>query len=134
MNKSKQSVLKNKLLAQRAELVGDLEKTIKSSNDEEYTGLVSDVTDDAARASSRQLLLNLGEQERKSLKLIEDALERMENGTYGTCSQCEQLIPDARLNIVPFAQHCVQCLEHQENREKTQALLNSFEEDSTPMA
>ncbi len=134
MNKSKQSELKNKLLAQRAELVGDLEKTIKSSNDEEYTGLVSDVTDDAARASSRQLLLNLGEQERKSLKLIEDALERMEDGTYGTCSQCEQLIPDARLKIVPFAQYCVQCLEHQENREKTQALLNSFEEDSPPMA
>jgi len=134
MNKSKRSELKKMLLAQRAELTGDLEKTIKSSNDDEYTGLVSDVADDAARSSSRQLLLNLGEQERKRLKLIEDALERMEDGTYGTCSECEQSIPDARLNIVPFAQYCVQCLEQQENQEKAQTLLNSFEEDDIPKA
>ena len=40
---------------------------------------------------------------------IDAALERMENGTYGSCSECQQVIPYGRLLVMPEATHCVGC-------------------------
>ena len=102
--------MKSKLLEIRTRLLGGIEKTIKTSQDEEFTQLVPDTTDDASRSFSRQMLLNLGEQDRERLIQVEEALYQMENGGYGTCKLCERPIPEARLTIVPFAQHCVSCL------------------------
>jgi len=47
----------------------------------------------------------------KTLKLIEEALTRINEGTYGTCEDCGCVIPKARLNVLPFAASCVQCVE-----------------------
>ena len=43
------------------------------------------------------------------LEMIEGALERIENGTYGTCAECESRIPKMRLNVVPYTSHCIKC-------------------------
>jgi len=90
--------------------LGGIEKTIKTSQDEEYTQLIPDIADEASRSFSRQMLLNLGEQDRERLIQVEEALYQIENGGYGTCKLCEAPIPEARLKVVPFAQHCVACL------------------------
>jgi DnaK suppressor protein len=42
----------------------------------------------------------------------------MENGGYGICKLCEKSIPEARLKVVPFAQHCVACLNAIEQDQK----------------
>jgi DnaK suppressor protein len=55
-------------------------------------------------------MLSLGEQELKRLQLVEGALEKMDQGQYGHCSECENPIPVARLEVVPFTEHCVECL------------------------
>ena len=72
--------MKSKLLDIRSRLLGGIEKTIKTSQDEEFTQLVPDTTDDASRSFSRQMLLNLGEQDRERLIQVEEALYQMENG------------------------------------------------------
>lgn len=46
---------------------------------------------------------------RDIIALIEGALERMDNGTYGTCVACEQPIPLARLELRPYGTTCVPC-------------------------
>lgn len=45
---------------------------------------------------------------------VEGALERLEHGTFGRCEKCEQPIPRARLDIMPYARYCVDCAEEQE--------------------
>lgn len=102
--------MKSKLQDIRSELLGGIEKTMKTSKDEEYTQLIPDTTDDASRSFSRQMLLNLGEQDREQLIQVEEALYQIENGGYGICKLCEKQIPEARLKVVPYAQYCVSCL------------------------
>ena len=46
-----------------------------------------------------------------TLDLIEEALVRIKEGTYGTCEDCGKLIPKVRLNVLPYTATCVQCVE-----------------------
>lgn len=109
MDKKKASHYQTKLEEIRASLVGDVARNLKS-NKEEFSDIVADVNDDATRTYNRQLMLNLGEQDWEKLKLVEEAIETIKRGGYGICQKCEKSIPEARLNIVPFAKYCVECL------------------------
>lgn len=109
MDKKKASHYQTKLEEIRASLVGDVARNLKS-NKEEFSDIVADVNDDATRTYNRQLMLNLGEQDWEKLKLVEEAIETIKRGDYGICQKCEKSIPEARLNIVPFAKYCVECL------------------------
>ena len=119
MNPKKTLLYKERLEALRASLIGDVEKTRQSSQGDEFKELVPDVTDDAARSYTKQLILNLGEQGREQLIQVDEALEKIEKGEYGSCERCEKRIPEARLKLVPFTQYCVTCLNEieQENAE-----------------
>ncbi len=46
---------------------------------------------------------------RQSLKEIDEAFARIENGTYGTCLGCAKTIPPERLEILPYSRFCVAC-------------------------
>ena len=109
MDKKKAGHFQAKLEEIRSSLVGDVARNLKSSK-EEFTDVVADVNDDATRTYNRQMMLNLGEQDWDKLRLVEDALESIKQGNYGSCQKCETTIPEARLNIVPFAKYCVECL------------------------
>ena len=64
------------------------------------------------RSSERQgdeVLEALGHVELAELKRIDAALERIEDGTYGTCLKCDEPISDARLEAVPDAALCKNC-------------------------
>jgi DnaK suppressor protein len=93
----------------RKTLLGDVEKNFKNSQSEPAEP-VADITDDAARIYSSQLLTNLGEQGWEKLKQVDEALDKIKDGTYGICSTCDQPIPEARLDVLPFAKFCVECL------------------------
>ena len=45
-------------------------------------------------------------------------MKKIKNGIYGICSECEGPIPEGRLELVPFTEHCVNCLETLENNKK----------------
>ena len=57
----------------------------------------------------QEFTLSLMESDSDTLSQIEDALIRIENGTYGVCEECEKGIPKARLNAIPYAIKCVKC-------------------------
>ncbi|MCA1595390.1 MAG: TraR/DksA C4-type zinc finger protein [Chloroflexi bacterium] len=46
---------------------------------------------------------------RELLERVEDALRKIENGTYGICSNCDKPIPERRLEVLPSAVYCVPC-------------------------
>jgi DnaK suppressor protein len=50
------------------------------------------------------------------LELIEDALERIEDGTYGSCTECGARIPKTRLNAIPYTPHCIKCADQSKQR------------------
>jgi len=108
----------SKLKEIRKTLLGDVEKNFKISQTES-TEPVADITDAAARTYSNQLITNLGEQDWEKLKQVDEALEKIKDGNYGICSTCDQPIPEARLDVVPFAKFCVGCLSKIENETQT---------------
>ena len=91
----------------RAEIVGEVEKTSGKENEAEH---MADISDDAARSYNRKLQGDLEKQEWNKLKQVEAALEKVAQDKYGTCEQCEAEIPEARLEIMPYAEFCTQCL------------------------
>lgn len=106
----------------RKDLVGEVEKNRETSKNG-MNEQVSDISDDAAQSYSRQLIMDLGEQERGKLKLVDEAIQKIKEGNYGICQQCEKNIPEARLKVIPFAIYCVECLSEIE-KENQQEKMN----------
>jgi RNA polymerase-binding protein DksA len=57
----------------------------------------------------RDFQLGLIENEDEILQNVQEALNRLDAGTFGTCESCEALIPERRLQVVPYARFCVKC-------------------------
>ena len=107
MKKNKLKQLQVLLQNIRAEIVGEVEKTSGKENEAEH---MADISDDAARSYDRKLQGDLEKQEWNKLNQVEVALEKVAQDKYGTCEQCEAEIPEARLEIMPYAEFCTQCL------------------------
>ena len=57
----------------------------------------------------QELQLGLIENEEEILREIQDAVERVDAGTFGVCENCQKEIPARRLEVLPYARHCVSC-------------------------
>lgn len=68
-----------------------------------------DISDVSATAYSRDVLLNLGENQRQKIRDIDAALERIANGEYGVCVRCEEEISPQRMRVRPFSRYCIEC-------------------------
>jgi RNA polymerase-binding transcription factor len=74
-----------------------------------------DEGDEAARNLLEHLSFDAVERERKLLKEIDAALERIKDGSYGTCERCGKEITLRRLRAVPWARFCLICAEFEEH-------------------
>ncbi|MBI5184097.1 MAG: TraR/DksA family transcriptional regulator [Nitrospinae bacterium] len=100
--------IKKKLIKRRGEL---LDK-ISSSKEKERNISEVDRGDDIDRATTsenREMVFIMGSREREELKNIEEALRRIDSGTYGICNECEKKISKKRLEILPFTHYCRDC-------------------------
>jgi len=68
-----------------------------------------DISDVSANAYTRDVLLNLGENQRQKIRDIDAALERIANGEYGVCMRCEEEISPQRMKVRPFSRYCIDC-------------------------
>ena len=75
---------------------------------------IQDLADKAASAYSKELNFSLSDAERQLLMLIEEAFNRMKNGTYAVCTNCSATIGEKRLQAVPWTPFCIDCQELQE--------------------
>ena len=115
MEKKKVKYFQSVLQEIGIEIVGGVEKLQNNGKNDEAEHM-PDISDDAARAYDRKLQGDLEEQEWNKLKQVEAALEKVENGEYGICDQCEKKIPEARLKIIPYTEFCTQCLSEIEKK------------------
>jgi DnaK suppressor protein len=99
---------KRKLLEMRRDLLGQVERKKLYSKEVGEDG-IPDSGDVAAYSYSKEVLMGLGENERTKLRLVEEALAKIDEGTYGACERCEEPIPVKRLELLPFTRYCVQC-------------------------
>lgn len=75
---------------------------------------IQDLADKAASAYSKELNFSLSDSERSLLMQIEEALNRIADGTFGVCTNCGATIGDKRLQAVPWTPFCIDCQELQE--------------------
>ena len=101
------------LLSKRKELVDSYRRDMAAGNEQPDDG-IQDLADKAASAYSKELSFSLSDGERETLKLVEDALRRMDAGTYGQCVNCGQSINEKRLKAVPWTRYCIDCQELEE--------------------
>jgi DnaK suppressor protein len=106
---------KKDLLMLREELlkgIGENLKTARSAPERE----VGDFYDDVDLEKDKQMSHMMGERERAKLNDIDDAIEKIQDGSYGTCEECGEEINKKRLKIIPFARYCVRCQADVERR------------------
>ena len=102
------------LLTERARVEAALEN-LRNENPgsvEEETGEeTSDqhLADTATAMHDRELDYGLTENEEELLQSIDDALQRIEDGTYGVCSNCGKPIGEERLEALPWTNLCIDC-------------------------
>jgi RNA polymerase-binding transcription factor len=91
---------------------------------------------DAEEQSMEDFVLGMDfalmEMESATLKKIDEALRRLEEGTYGVCEECGEKINEARLKALPFASTCVQCQERREEVQVERAQPRSVYEEEPP--
>ena len=87
-----------------------------------------DTYDLASEERDREINFILSDREREKLQSIEEALERIEEGSYGICDSCEAEIAPGRLEAMPFTRLCVNC---QAEREKEAKMSRKFDDERT---
>ncbi|MGO9611664.1 MAG: RNA polymerase-binding protein DksA [Dissulfurispiraceae bacterium] len=107
--------IRKKLLRQKEELLTGA-GVIKNSLPEETA--FPELGDQASAEINRNFALRLRERERKLLKKIEAAIEKIDNGSYGICETCGQAIGLKRLEARPVTTMCIDCKTEQEAEEK----------------
>ena len=64
--------------------------------------------------------VRLMESEREKIKLLNDAMRKIADGSYGLCEMCGENIQEARLELLPYATLCVTCMEKMEDKKRRQ--------------
>jgi len=108
------------LLRRRGELAGTVlrlgEEALPQPRGKngDLSALPSHIADQGTENFEQEFALGILESESSTLEEIDQALERIREGTFGICEICEKLIPKARLRARPQASLCVECKQREE--------------------
>ena len=120
MSKADVKPFKEMLLALRARLLGDVSTLADgalsagnaAASGSGVSNHMADMGTDTYEQDNTILLMN---NEGETLTQIEGALERIENGVYGSCVGCSGRIPKMRLKVMPYTPYCVKCQSERES-------------------
>ncbi len=116
MDPTKIEFFKNILLDEIRVLREEAGKTVSEMTSD--TTNFPDPNDRATQESDRNFELRIRDRERRLINKIKEALERLEDGTFGICEVCEEEISEARLKARPVTTLCIDCKIEQEQKEK----------------
>lgn len=116
MDLEKREYFRNVLLEEMESLLEEAGKTVSEMTSD--TTNFPDPNDRATQESDRTFELRIRDRERKLLNKIREALEKIDNGTFGVCEMCGENISEARLKARPVTTYCIDCKIEQEKREK----------------
>jgi DnaK suppressor protein len=105
-------IFKAALLKKRTEILGTGGiKPLQASM--ENNTRQGDMADQASGNNEVHIQLKLKQTDAKILQAIEEALSRIDKGTYGVCRDCGEQIAEARLHAIPWTRVCISCKEKQ---------------------
>jgi RNA polymerase-binding transcription factor len=110
MDKKKLDYFRKRLEARQQELRRTVSRTEQDGRtvDEEST---QDIADRAASSYNKEFLFHQSNNDRQLLAMVESALERLRQGSFGECISCGKDINVKRLEAVPWTRHCIECQE-----------------------
>jgi len=108
--------IKEKVIDEIKHISDDTLKKSQKDASGDISGYTYHMADVASDAYDREFSLGLASNERQSLYELDDAIKKIEEGTFGICEECKSLISKTRLKVVPFARLCVKCQERKEKR------------------
>lgn len=117
MNPRMREYFRKKLLDWRAELLDESNETL--SNLQEGGTVEADIADRASIETERSLELRTRDRARKLINKIDEALERVEDGSYGYCEETQEPISIRRLEARPIATLSLEAQERHERMERT---------------
>ena len=122
-NKKELAEFKKIILKRKDEILDEIkhisEDTLKKSQKEasgDISGYTYHMADVATDSYDREFSLGLASNGRRVFYELDDALKKIEDGTFGICEDCKSLIAKNRLKAVPYARLCVKCQEKREKR------------------
>ncbi|MGB9668564.1 MAG: TraR/DksA family transcriptional regulator [Thermosulfidibacteraceae bacterium] len=108
--------IKAKLVEEKIKILKRLQKETEERNRLRDKQAVGDEADSATQLELENISNVLSSMDAARLRQIEEALRRIEEGTYGLCEVCGEPIEEARLLAQPFATKCIYCLETEEKK------------------
>lgn len=116
MNIDRREVYRDLLQRKIAELASYQLKTISEMtiSNERFTEII----DQTSVEADRSFELRIRDRERRLIAKIKEALERIDEGTYGICDECSEEIPEKRLIARPMTTLCITCKTAQEKNDK----------------
>jgi DnaK suppressor protein len=116
MNKTELKTYQNLLVTIRARLRGDVShmadaalRSTRSESSGDLSSMPIHMADIGTDNYEQEFTLSMMEHDEDILGKVEAALERIEDGVYGSCVECETKIPKTRLNVLPYTPYCVKC-------------------------
>ncbi len=111
MTNVEMQTVRTKLESRRRDLLAVLD-----NREDLYIERQADSIDDIINATNRDFAVMQINRNARSLRDIDAAIERMNDGTYGMCGDCEEPISPRRLAAIPWATLCVRCQENADRR------------------
>lgn len=125
MNKADLEYFKGLIIKKKEELLselGYLETSSMSSTSKDQSGDLSSysyhMADQGTDTMEREMAFSLASREGRYLHHLNEALERIESGTYGICRSCGKEISKTRLEAVPNATQCIDCKTVEEKKQR----------------
>lgn len=107
MDEKKLEHFKNKLVQKKLSLTNMVMRTEGYGREKEPA--IQDVADMAVESYTKEFMFGKSSGDRATLQKINEALERLEDDSFGTCVHCGEPIQPKRLEAVPWAQYCLRC-------------------------
>src|SRR5258708_21185306 len=114
MDKKKLEAFKKRLEVRQQELRRMVTRTQQDGRaaDED---VAQDIADKAANSYTKEFLFHQSNNDRQLLQMVEGALARVREGSFGNCISCGKEINAKRLDAVPWTRHCIECQEKLES-------------------
>jgi RNA polymerase-binding protein DksA len=117
MRATEKKKLREKLEQKRRE-ANEAYRRSQTVNREATAEPLQDLADQASEGYRKEFLYSLSDSERQTLLQVEEALRRMDEGTYEKCTSCGNKIPLPRLRAIPWTSLCIECQEREEAGKK----------------
>jgi DnaK suppressor protein len=113
MDKKRLDYYKKKLSTRREELLRAIARTEQEGREADEDTTV-DLADKAANSYTKEFLFGQTNTDRATLQLVEGALGRIQEGSFGECINCHEELQQKRLEAVPWTRYCLSCQEKEE--------------------